>query len=67
MVERAEKINTRMRDFTALLGIPERMLSADGSLPPDVDWNSVHRRLEAEIASSKAYIDRALGSVKHHD
>lgn len=64
VVERKEKINTRMRDFTALLGIPERMLSVGASLPPDIDWNSVHRRLEAEITRSKAYIDRVLGSVK---
>lgn len=64
VVERTEKINTRMRDFTALLGVPERMLSVDDSIPPAIDWSSVRHRLEAEIASSKAYIDRVLGSVK---
>lgn len=67
VVERTEKINTRMRDFTALLGIPERILSADSPVPSDIDWNSVHRRLDAEIAGSKAYIDRVLGSVKRND
>ena len=67
MVERTEKINTRMRDFTALLGIPERILSADSPVPSDIDWHSVQRRLDAEIAGSKAYIDRVLGSVKRND
>ena len=67
VVERTEKINTRMRDFTALLGIPERILSADSPVPSDIDWNSVHRRLDAEIAGSKAYRDRVLGSVKRND
>lgn len=64
VVERAEKINTRMRDFTALLGIPERMLSVDSLIPHDIDWSSARRRLDAEIVRSKAYIDRVLGSVK---
>ena len=64
VVERTEKINTRMRDFTALLGVPERMLSADSPVPSDIDWGCVHRRLAMEIAGSKAYIDRVLGSVK---
>lgn len=64
VVERTEKINTRMRDFTALLGIPERMLRPGNTVPPEIDWNGVHSRLEAEIARSKAYIDNVLGRVK---
>ncbi len=64
VVERTEKINTRMRDFTALLGIPERMLRPGSTVPPEIDWNGVRGRLETEIARSKAYIDGVLGSVK---
>lgn len=67
VVERVEKINTRMRDFTALLGVPERMLCGDEAVPLDIDWNDIHRRLEAEIAGSKAYLESVLGSVKCHD
>lgn len=67
VVERTEKINTRMRDLTALLGVPERMLSVESSVPSAMDWNDVHHRLAAGIAGSKAYIDKVLGSVKRHD
>ncbi len=64
VVERTEKINTRMRDFTALLGIPEHMLRPGSAVPPEIDWNGVRGRLETEIARSKAYIDNVLGRVK---
>ena len=64
VVERTEKINTRMRDLTALLGVPERMLSVESPVPSAMDWNDVHHRLAAGIAGSKAYIDKVLGSVK---
>lgn len=60
VVERTEQLNSRMRDFTALLGLPERMVTAERALPPDVDWAAVRCRLTAEIDKSKAYIDEVL-------
>lgn len=64
VVERTEKINTRMRDFTAMLGLYDHMVTVEANIPHNTDWVQVKRRLETEIASSKAYIDRVLGSVK---
>lgn len=64
VVERAEKLNARMRDFTALMGIPERVLRPGDPVPAEIDWDNVYHRLEAEMIRSKAYIDRVLGSVK---
>lgn len=64
VVERTEKINTRMRDFTAMLGISERMLRQGSAVPPEIDWNGVRDRLEAETVRSKAYIDDVLRRAK---
>lgn len=64
VVERTEKINTRMRDFTAMLGISERMLRQSSAVPPKIDWNGVRYRLEAETVRSKAYIDDVLRRAK---
>lgn len=64
VVERTEKINTRMRDFTALLGLSDHMVTPETELPATTDWSAVTRRLSDEIQKSKAYIDRVLGSVK---
>mgnify|MGYP002568479601 FL=1 len=60
VVERTERLNSRMRDFTALLGLSERMVTAESTLPPDTDWAAVRCRLSAEIDKSKAYIDKVL-------
>ena len=60
VVERTEQLNSRMRDFTALLGLSERMVTAESTLPPDTDWAAVRCRLSAEIDKSKAYIDKVL-------
>ena len=60
VVERTEQLNSRMRDFTALLGLPERMVTAESTLPPDTDWAAVRCRLSADIDKSKAYIDKVL-------
>ena len=62
VVERTEKINTRMRDLTALLGLSDHMVTVESALPPDVDWPSVRCRLSAEIAHSKAYLEQVLRS-----
>ena len=64
-VERTEKINTRMRDFTAMLGLADRIVSDSSPEPSKIDWNAVQCRLNIEIAHSKAYIDIVLGSANH--
>lgn len=60
VVPRADRLNTRMRDFTALLGLPDRMLTPEGPLPAPIDWLPVRTRLSAAIADSKNYIDEVL-------
>ena len=67
VVERMEKINTRMRDFTTMLGIPERLIQPGSSVSSKIDWDRVRNRLKTEITHSKTYIDRVLGSVKRND
>jgi hypothetical protein len=60
VVERTEKINTRMRDFTALLGLSDHLVTEAADIPFNTDWVQVKRRLEEEINRSKAYIDEVL-------
>lgn len=60
VVKRTEKINTRMRDFTALLGLSDHMVTETASVPLHTDWTQVERRLADEILQSKAYIDEVL-------
>ncbi len=60
VVERTEKINTRMRDFTAMLGLSDHMLTAQADICFDTDWTAVRSRLNGEIDHAKAYIDEVL-------
>lgn len=60
VVERTEKINTRMRDFTAMLGLSDHMINNEKDIPCNADWNEVERLLSDEIMHSKAYIDKVL-------
>ena len=60
VAERAEKINTRMRDLTALLGLPDHMTSPGASVPLGTDWPAVCARLAVELERSKGYIDAVL-------
>ena len=60
VVERTEKINTRMRDFTALLGLSAQMVTEAVNVPLNTDWTQVKRHLEEEINHAKAYIDEVL-------
>lgn len=64
VVERTEKINTRMRDFTALLGLPDHMATETAKVPLNTDWAQVERCLADEIHHSKAYIDEVLRDGK---
>ena len=45
---------------SALLGLSERIVTEESTLPPDVDWAAVRCRLTDEIDKSKAYIDKVL-------
>ncbi len=62
VVERTEKINTRMRDLTALLGLSDHMVSADAEPALSTDWAAAASRLSGEITRSKAYLDKVLRS-----
>ena len=60
VVERTEKINTRMRDFTAMLGLSDHMVTAETEIPDGTDWTAVRRCLKDEIDHAKTYIDEVL-------
>ena len=60
VVERTEKINTRMRDFTAMLGLSDHMVTAETEIPDGTDWTAVRRCLKDEIDHAKAYVDEVL-------
>lgn len=64
VVERTEKINTRMRDFTALLGLSDHMVTEATNVPFNTDWTQAERRLADEIHHSKAYIGEVLRDGK---
>lgn len=63
VVRREDGLNSRMQDFLALLGIPERMCSADAEIETKIDWNAVSTRLEEAIERSKGYIGQVLATV----
>ena len=60
VVERTEKINTRLRDFMDMLGLSDHMINNEKDIPCNADWNEVERLLSDEIMHSKAYIDKVL-------
>ena len=64
VVERTEKINTRMRDFTAMLGLSDHMVTTETEIPAGTDWTAVRRCLKDEIDHAKAYIDEVLRDVE---
>ena len=64
VVERTEKINTRMRDFTAMLGLSDHMVTMETEIPAGTDWTAVRRCLKDEIDHAKAYIDEVLRDVE---
>ena len=64
VVERTEKINTRMRDLTSLLGLSDHMVTETAKVSFNTDWAAVDRRLAKEIGRSKAYIDEVLRDGK---
>ena len=65
VVERTEKINTRMRDFTAMLGLSDHMVTEGMAIPFNTDWTAVNSLLKDKIDYSKAYIDEVLRMAKN--
>lgn len=60
-VNRREAINTRMRDLTALAGVPERLRSdLQGDLMQPMDYDSVRKKLKKEISNSQEYLKGVL-------
>ena len=59
-----EKINTRMRDFTTMLGLSDHMVTTETEIPAGTDWTAVRRCLKDEIDHAKAYIDEVLRDVE---
>ena len=65
VVERTEKINTRMRDFTSMLGLSDHMVTEGMAIPFNTDWTAVNSLLKDKIDYSKAYIDEVLRMAKN--
>ena len=49
-----------MRDFTAMLGLSDHMVTTETEIPAGTDWTAVRRCLKDEIDHAKAYIDEVL-------
>lgn len=67
VVRRKDNLNSRMRDFVELLGMPERMLAADAEIETAIDWSAVSARLEEAISYSKAFINQMLDTVENEE
>lgn len=65
---RAEKINTRMRDLTEAAGIQGAVIQAGQAFcePAAIDYEKAGAQLEKAILRSKEYIEMAIGSA-HND
>lgn len=61
---RSEEINTRMRDLSALVGLPERFAPEHYHMEK-IDYSVVNQKLEQAIQSSKAYISKVLVEAEH--
>jgi hypothetical protein len=60
VVNRAEKINTRMRDLLAAVSLEDRLIcQPPGDIIP-ANWNHVQKRLDSLIADSKAYLQKNI-------
>lgn len=56
VVNREEKINTRMRDLLAAVSLEQRLISAPPESLSPVAWDDVRQRLEPMILESKAFL-----------
>lgn len=66
VVERQEKINARMKDLLASVGLEDRLIdSAEMALQAaPIDWSDVDKRLESRIFRSKKYLQDQVSWMK---
>lgn len=60
VVNRQEKINTRMQDLLTAVGCPERLISALPAELPELDHTEIGRRLTGLTEQSKAFLKQYL-------
>lgn len=60
VVERTEKINTRMRDLTEVLGVSDHMVTANAEVIYETDWGAVKQKLAVERDRAKSYLDEVI-------
>jgi Zn-finger domain-containing protein len=62
VVNRKEKINTRMRDFLALLGLSDRLVSEVNDIErlAPIDYKEVSKVIKEKTELSKEYLNRVL-------
>ena len=66
VVERQEKINARMKDLLASVGLEDRLIdSSEMALQAaPIDWSDVDKRLESQIFRSKKYLQDQVSWMK---
>lgn len=65
VVNRIEKINTRMRDLLTMFELSERLLDEESSIEKnDIDWNHVDEILTSNRESSIMYLDEVINLAK---
>lgn len=68
IINRSEKINTRMRDFLSLLNLSNRLLSSKEELVlPKIEYDKVRPILEDFIKDSKKFIDELRSSCRANE
>ncbi len=60
VVNRKEKINTRMRDLLASVSLADRLVSTVPEEAPSVEWPAVQTLLDRLIAESKVYLNNNI-------
>lgn len=60
VVNREEKINTRMRDLLASLSLEQRLISVLPESADDLDWQSIQTQLRCLIRDSKTFLQKNL-------
>ncbi len=68
VVNRTEKINTRMRDLLELVGLPNLLLDKGASIQLDslsIDYGLVETKIESKIDFSKIFLINALKKMNY--
>ena len=61
---RAEKINTRMRDLLQLVNLSSRLISSKPSATETIDYQGVKEILGRKTMESKAFLQNALKNAE---